>query len=109
MAMSKHRRAGAAALMLASIVLGVVLMSWRRPDNTKTHLDRVNIGMSRADVEKVLGEGNEIRMGSGSATGRTIVEEPRRMFVWYAPDWSTARIWFAEDRVVKVEWHDSTE
>ena len=87
-----------------------VMPSEDRPGVTRTNLDRIEIGMTKAEVKDIFGEeGFELMGGYGSETVRLPIDGPRKMFVWFDADVGSARVWFEENRVVEAEWHDSNE
>ncbi len=97
--MTKKRLLLIASLPLVIVVtLGVLAMLPPRPGVTKANFDRIEKGMTRAEVEQIFdGKGEMARL-------HAIVEGN-----WGADDGSFAIIEFLEGCVVRKSWHDSDE
>ena len=72
--------------------LGVVAIIPPGPGVTKANFDRIEIGMTKAQVEKIFG--GEGELGADGCT-------------WHADDGSFAFVWFIDDRVLRVQWLSS--
>jgi hypothetical protein len=104
--MTKKRRYLVCASTLAAcvcIVLGVLAMMPARPGVTKANFDRIEEGMTQAEVDALLGKS---RRGSSTMGGGTIIT-----FADYlGDDGARAAIVFWNDRADgDKSWTDSTE
>jgi hypothetical protein len=102
------------------VALGVLAMIPPRPGVTKANFDRIEKGMTRAEVERIFGgpatepniavlkdvyrnreqvEAIFGREGQGTEWGR----------YWKADDGAIAAIWFSDDCVTDTAWEDSDE
>src|SRR5262249_12806073 len=96
-------------VVAAVLLAGVALVAWPRPGRiTRVAFDRIRPGMSRAEVEALLGSPGDYRTGVGETVNlipfsgpwitRSLVDgdgdspaDPRSVFVWgsflgYYPD-----------------------
>jgi hypothetical protein len=87
----------AAVPLVVAVTLGVLAILPPRPDEMKTKFDRIQDGMTMAEVEQIFGE-----KGVFVGRGRAIV-------FWKADDGSAAFVEFREDCVTGKEWADSKE
>jgi hypothetical protein len=108
---TKKRLIGATSLAgFACLVLGVLAMLPPHRGVTKTNFDRIQTGMTRAEVEEIFGgPGSEVVCMVGSNTGATIIDGPRKMYWFIGDDWSSANVWFVDDRVDEKDWHEANE
>ena len=82
-----------------AVTLGVLAMLPPSPGVTKANFDRIEIGMTRAEVEEIFGR-------------KGVDNRERDRAVWFsgANDVVTDTVvWFKEDCVVGKVWHDSNE
>jgi hypothetical protein len=100
MNMTKTRLLLLPSLPLAvAVTLGVLAMLPTSPGVTKANLDRIEIGMPRADVEQILG-----------GRGRPFLGDDEAWMLWEADDGSWVTIVFRDDCVADKHWqswHDS--
>jgi hypothetical protein len=80
------------------VILGVLAMLPPSPGVTKTNFDRIEKGMTRAEVEEIFGE-------KGAMAG---MHEHTFVF-WLANDGSSASVDFVNDCVAAKRWEDSDE
>jgi hypothetical protein len=101
--MTKKRLALIAVLPLAiAVTFGVLAMLPPRPRVTKANFDRVEKGMTVAEVEGIFGQSGELLIIEGDPR-----EEGK---IWWADDGSWARVGIDEGRVTeKKHWNDSGE
>jgi hypothetical protein len=91
-------------LLLASlpltiaVTIGVLAMLPPRPVITKGNFDRIQEGMTKAQVEEIFGREGFISNYSGT--------DHR---IWVADDRSQAVIFFSDDGVTDKDWEDSNE
>jgi hypothetical protein len=101
MNMTKRRLLLLAALPLVIVVtLGVLAMlpPNTRPGVTKANFDRIEIGMTMAEVEEILG-----------GKGKSFDEDDKAFMYWDADDGSLATIRFVDNCVPDKTWYDSDE
>jgi hypothetical protein len=96
-----------ASLPLAIVVaLGVLAMLPPGPGVTKANLDRIQQGMTLADVEELFGPedlfGPREKYNLEHYDGVVYID-------WHAYDGSTATIRFVHNRVTGKSWQDSDE
>jgi hypothetical protein len=105
--MTKKKRFFLIAILPLTIALtlGVLAMLPPRPGVTKANFDRIQDGMTMAEVEEIFGAYPEFRVGH-AGNHKT----------WRNPNGSLAHIWFDTDLfgenkvwVSEKEWHDSDE
>ena len=97
--MTKKRLLLIAAVPLAiAVILGVLVMLTTRSTVTKANFERIQEGMTRAEVEEVFGEKGEQELPGIVAA-----------YVWYADDGSWTAIDFVDGCVVRKSWHDSAD
>ena len=89
-----------------AVTLGVLAMLPPRPGVTKANFDRIEKGMTLAEVEAILGKNHSAYFVSMKLTIR-----PRfGTRIWSNPDESRAQIFFpSEDSVYTKRWTDSSE
>jgi hypothetical protein len=93
--MTKKRMALIAVLPLTvAVIVGVLGLLPPRPGVTKANFDRIEKGMTKAEVEKIFGrQGDEDLLPIGSLE-------------WLAEDRSLAIIAFKNDRVDEKRWQE---
>ena len=96
MATKKRLLLIAAVPLAIVVVLGVLSVLPSRPGVTKANFERIEEGMTKAEVEGIFGR--EGKMGG-----------VKLWMFWEADDGSEAGIAFIDDCVVSKRWHDSTE
>jgi hypothetical protein len=99
--MMKKRLLLIAVLSLAVAVTVLVMLPAMlppRPGITKANFDRIQDGMTLAEVEAIFG-GKKVFYGPFSGP----------FDVWVADDGSLARIYFSDECVENVYWDDSEE
>lgn len=109
MATKKRLLLIAAVPLAIVVVLGVLSILPSRPGVTKANFDRIQVGMTRAQVEEIFGrEGkrNRVWMRGIENTMFFVIQDE-----WVAEDSSAALVAFSfpDDYVIETEWHDSTE
>jgi hypothetical protein len=84
------------------VILGVLALLPPHPGVTKANYDRIQKGMTKAEVEEIFGEKGELNF---------LDEETLtfRMLYWKERDRSCAVIEFTGDCVVDKGWGDSDE
>lgn len=104
--MTNKRRYLISTVVIAAgvcVALAVFAMLPTHPGVTKANFDRIEKGMTRAEVEAVLGIEStpllEIRKWLPSTSGE----------VWHHADGSSATIMFDNGRVYIMHWSESTE
>jgi hypothetical protein len=109
--MTKKRMALFAALpLIIAVIFGVLAMlpPDTRPGVTKANFDRIEKGMTLAEVEEIFGrEGMMLSRTVGNGGKRT------ERFLWRAEDWSnsfsSAVVVFEDDHVVDADnWNTET-
>lgn len=101
MTMTKKRLLLFASLPLSlAVAIGVLAMLPPRPGVTKANFDRIQEGMSRAEVEEIFGQEGVV---VSSREGK------HKAVRWLAEDGSTAGVLFVEDWLLDKDWHDSNE
>jgi hypothetical protein len=88
------------ALLLVSVAvtLGVLAMLPPRPGVTKANFDRIQMGMTLAEVQEIFGEKGRLMDGAD------------KFVLWETEDRSSwVDIDFLDDRLVDLAWHDATE
>jgi hypothetical protein len=99
MAVTKKRLLLFASLPLAIVVaLGVLAMIPPSPGVTKANFDRIEKGMTMAEVEEILG-----------GKGKSFHEDDKALMYWDADDGSLALIRFVDNCVPDKTWYDSDE
>jgi hypothetical protein len=108
-AMSKKRLLLFASLPLTvAVTLGVLAMSPPRPGVTKTNFDRIQEGMTKAQVQEMLGQDGEFT-GGFTVVDRQEAQIAKAEFAWRADDGSVVFIMFVEGCVAAKYWSDSNE
>jgi hypothetical protein len=100
--MSRRRRILlSAAVLIASacLALGVLAMLPPRPSVMKANFDRIEVGMTGAEVHAVLGDPHQLFGPEGPATWGH----------WRHSDGSSITINFSGTKVVRKQFHSSTE
>jgi hypothetical protein len=100
--MTRKRRYLISAAVLAAcvgIALGVIAMLPPRPGVTKANFDRIEKGMTRAEVNEVFGQ-----EGWSYSIPRL-----RRFHIWRHQDGAHATLSFHDGRVTSMGWQHSTE
>ena len=101
MAMTKKRLLLVAAVPLTiAVTLGVLAMLRPSPGVTKANFDRIEKGMTRAEVEQIFGR-ESIRWDGLAEKGEG--------FHWMARDGSSALVMFVDECVTEKQWSDSNE
>jgi hypothetical protein len=99
--MTKKRLLLIASLPLVIVVtVGVLAMMPPRPGVTKANFDRVEKGMTRAEVEEIFGEKGDVWYG---------VAQVGQAMLWTARNGSTAIVEFVDECVAIKQWTDSNE
>jgi hypothetical protein len=97
--MTKKRLLLIASLPLTiAVILGILAMLPPSPGVTKANFDRIEKGMTRAEVEEIFG-----REGQRSFMRRPGLDG----FRWDGEGKTIASIWLANDCVSEKEWHVS--
>jgi hypothetical protein len=78
-----------------AVTLGVLAMLPSRSKVTKANYDRIQEGMTKAEVEEIFGPQGRLIHG--------------RCSYWGAGDGSGMKIWFENDCVIDMQWIDSNE
>jgi len=86
---------------VACIVLGTLAMLPARPGVTKANFDRIEKGMTRAQVEEFFGQPGMVIRHDGPG-GRAAIS-------WEADDRSGASVGFLNDYVTGAIWNNSPE
>ena len=94
--MTRKRIILIAALPLAVIVTLCVLATLHRSHVTKANFDRIQEGMTKAEVEQIFGE-----------KGEWDAEIDR--LVWQADDGTWASVWFIDGCVTQTNWLNPNE
>jgi hypothetical protein len=84
--------------LIIAVTLGVFAMVPSGPGVSKANFDRIQEGMTMAEVEEIFG-------GKGATAG---MHEHTFVF-WIANDGSSATVDFVNDCVGAKRWHDSDE
>ena len=93
-------------LVAFAVTVGVLVLlpPNTRPGVTKRNFDRIEKGMTKAEVEEIFGKKAD---GVGLTLDREQKEKTHR--IWEASDGSGADIHFVDDCVVETDWYDSDE
>jgi len=91
------------AIAVVSIGLGILAVLPPQPGVTKANFDRIEKGMTLADVEAILGSESMSHFDHGES-GPLISRE-----IWHGVDRSSTRITFDDGIVCEKQWRDSTE
>src|SRR4051794_959890 len=98
--MRKRLLLSAAALVaIACVVLLVLAMLPPRPGVTKANFDRIEIGMTRSEVEIIFGEPSEATSSTTPLGGKTTTSDD-----WFQLGRGIANIYFNDELVVNKEW-----
>jgi hypothetical protein len=89
-----------------AVTLCVLAMIPPRPGVTKANYDRIETGMTKAEVEEIFG-GKEIDLLAAPMKNRSWDVFGRS--VWTADDGSEAWISFGDDCVYQKRWYESAE
>ena len=99
MAVTKKRLLLLAFLPLVIVVtLGVLAILPPSPGVTKANFDRIEKGMTKAEVEEIFG-----------GKGELFHEDDKALMYWDADDGSLALIRFVDNCVPDKTWYDSDE
>jgi hypothetical protein len=102
--MTKKRLALLAVLpFMIAVILGVLAMLPPRPGVTKARFNRIEKGMTQADVEEIFGQ-----IAKGRAKGSDGVEL-EGIYYWTADDGSIAMVWIVGHVVNFKQWVPSNE
>jgi hypothetical protein len=95
----RHLLIASVPLVTIAVILGVLAMLPPRPGVTTVNYDRIERGMTRAEVEEIFGR-----------EGRPFAKDGDTVFLdWREDDGSGAVIGFSHDCVVFKRWFDSNE
>ncbi len=86
-----------------AVMLSALALLWSpHPGVTKANFDRIEEGMTNAEVEQLLG-------GTGLPFHGFAHHEPPRTFVWEGDDGSVVFVEFTDNSVMSKKWEPSTE
>ncbi len=91
----------AAVPLAIAVTLGVLALLPARPTVTKANFDRIDTGMTLAEVEQILGKKGELALNE--------TQNQDRLTVWAADDGSKAYICSSDDCVTIALWNSSNE
>jgi hypothetical protein len=86
--------------LIAAVVLGILSILPSSPGVTKANFDRIEKGMTKAEVEVIFGEKGDWWDGAG--------QKGRPMY-WTAKDGSGAVVEFVDECVAIKQWAESRE
>jgi hypothetical protein len=98
----KHLLLLAPLPLAVAVTLAALALRPPRPGVTKANFDRIQDGMTKAEVERLLG-------GTGLPFHGFANQEPLRTFVWSGDDGSIAFVEITDNSVVSKQWRPSTE
>ena len=101
---TKKRLILIAAMLLAvfAVTLSILVLLPPSPGVTKANFDRIEKGMTVAEVEEIFGRGANI-------VTRDVVEKNDRFRAWSEADGSRADIYFMDSFVTDKHWWESNE
>jgi hypothetical protein len=86
--------------------IAIPMLQPPQPGVTKANFDRIEKGMSYAQVDAILGERSLLQMVQGSFTSSLMYHQHS----WWNDDGACAHIVFSlDDEVTDKTWHPSTE
>src|SRR5690606_7222980 len=89
---------GVALALFVTIVAGTALLLPARPGLNKANFGRVEMGMSRDEVERILGQ----------PTGELDLKGPEYLVVWVLADGTQGHVAYANGRVTHTSFRKST-
>jgi hypothetical protein len=91
------------------VMLGILAMLPARPGVTKANFDRIQVGMTKAEVEQIFdGEAGK-QLLTTAVAGLPDMPVEKKAYWWGDEERSVAVVIFENDVVIRKEWGESDE